>query len=154
MMNITQPEEILDTRNNVLDLNEMTHHPEGKCNCPRVYVPVCGSNRITYSNACVMHCDGLNTTVIREGPCIDYRRKNSDIAYNITLPKQWVMRNVTSDKLIQLTLLKIECNETEETLKDVTLRRMAFSQALLDYIDKAAVTDPDLRINVLRTEDH
>lgn len=39
----------------------------GDCNCLDVYDPVCGSNGVTYSNACYARCDGV--TDYTEGPC-------------------------------------------------------------------------------------
>lgn len=39
----------------------------GDCNCLDVWDPVCGSNGVTYSNACYAECDGV--TDYTEGTC-------------------------------------------------------------------------------------
>ncbi|RVE43670.1 hypothetical protein evm_011669 [Chilo suppressalis] len=32
------------------------------CDCPRIYIPVCGSNNKTYTNICYMNCLNMNRT--------------------------------------------------------------------------------------------
>ncbi|CAB3252553.1 unnamed protein product [Arctia plantaginis] len=151
MLNVTQPDEIMNNNDKLLDLDAMKEHPEGMCKCPRVYFPVCATNGVSYSNACVMHCTRFNVTVRRDGPCIEYRRRNNDLAYNITLPQHWVLPNATNHKLIELTLLNIDFEDTEETLKNPTLRRIRLSKALLDFFDKSLCSNADIRVNVLKS---
>lgn len=46
---------------------------ESACICPAIYQPVCGSNLVTYSNACQLGCDVLrgivNLYVLYQGEC-------------------------------------------------------------------------------------
>ena len=37
------------------------------CSCPRVYNPICGSDKKTYTNECLMRCAGI--TKSKAGPC-------------------------------------------------------------------------------------
>uniref|UniRef100_A0A1L8DP32 Putative kazal-type serine protease inhibitor-like protein n=1 Tax=Nyssomyia neivai TaxID=330878 RepID=A0A1L8DP32_9DIPT len=44
------------------------------CPCPRIYLPVCGSDDVTYSNKCEFECvaksaKGRSLSIKREGRC-------------------------------------------------------------------------------------
>ncbi|KFB39822.1 AGAP009527-PA-like protein [Anopheles sinensis] len=50
----------------------------GMCACPRIYMPVCGSDLKTYSNRCELNCSvdsprgrASNLRLLREGSCED-----------------------------------------------------------------------------------
>lgn len=56
-----------ETPSGDLQLEPIAAASGGDCNCLDVWDPVCGSNGVTYSNACYAECDGvLNYT---EGSC-------------------------------------------------------------------------------------
>ena len=41
--------------------------PSDNCACPLIYLPVCGCDGVTYSNACVARCH--NVFLFTQGPC-------------------------------------------------------------------------------------
>ena len=51
------------------------------CDCPDIFLPVCGSDRKTYSCSCTAKCHGVS--VVRKGPCQGYG--GNDCAYNCDL---------------------------------------------------------------------
>lgn len=60
------------------------------CNCPRIYIPVCSYNNITYVNECILNCVRAKKKR-RNGPCISYRRKNERVY--IVIPSDWNSSN-------------------------------------------------------------
>ena len=56
--------------NSAAALNRVFMH--GKCNCPRVYSPVCGTNGFTFFNDCFRVCNKINTNHL--GPCDEVTR--------------------------------------------------------------------------------
>lgn len=68
-------EEVFDGEGRLIDMEAYKpKKTDTQClNCPRIYYPVCGHDKITYANMCILNC--LNkTTFYRDGQCINYRR--------------------------------------------------------------------------------
>lgn len=42
--------------------------------CPRIYSPVCGDNKRTYTNLCYMKCGKKKINVVHYGMCYDFIR--------------------------------------------------------------------------------
>lgn len=54
------------------------------CPCPRIYLPVCGSNNITYGNECEFLCAAssnfgkkIGLKIVKMGSCLEFRDKNA-----------------------------------------------------------------------------
>lgn len=58
------------------------------CACPRMYVPVCASNGVTYGNTCTFNCAAskvANLKIMREGECDDDDGIWEEIAHKLKL---------------------------------------------------------------------
>lgn len=49
-----------------------TEHSVKKCNCSRVYDPVCASNQKSYYNPCRMKCEDPNLFILYLGNCLPF----------------------------------------------------------------------------------
>ncbi|KAJ8708345.1 hypothetical protein PYW07_010470 [Mythimna separata] len=85
---LLDPYELPDDTYLIRDIEDLSLN----CTCPRVFWPVCGADRETYFNACVLRC--INKTKRRRnGPCIEYRRM-SEVVFNFKIPTAWRNPNV------------------------------------------------------------
>lgn len=54
------------------------------CPCPRLYLPVCGSNNVTYGNECEFLCAAssdlgkkIGLMMLKMGSCLEFKDKNA-----------------------------------------------------------------------------
>lgn len=54
------------------------------CPCPRHYVPICGSNNVTYGNECEFLCAAssnlgkkMGLMIVKMGSCLEFKDKNA-----------------------------------------------------------------------------
>lgn len=54
------------------------------CPCPKHYVPVCGSNNVTYGNECAFLCAAssnlgkrIGLFIAKRGSCLEFKDKNA-----------------------------------------------------------------------------
>lgn len=60
----------------IANSQKQTSSLKNRCVCPMIYMPVCGEDKKTYSNACNAQC--ANIKIIQNGNCLetDDKEKN------------------------------------------------------------------------------